>query len=272
MLIERVADLIRDVAEKAIVPRFRSDGTTTFQQKELGEVVTEADVEAERLLALGLASLKPDVPVIGEESCDGAALRSLYSSPPHTFWLVDPLDGTSNFAAGSQVYATMVALVQLNEIILSWIYQPATTAMFVAEHGSGAFANGQRIVAPEATVDPSDIRGAILTRFLEVPVRQLLMEKAATLKEVLPGQRCSGFEYPMIATGDQHFAMFWRALPWDHAPGALLLSEAGGAVCRLDGAQYRPCEDRRGLLATTSPAAQQLLLSAIGDAFDDVGS
>lgn len=73
--------------------------------------------------------------------------------------------------------------------------------------------------------------------------------------EVTTGRMCAGTEYPAVVHGEQDFALFWRTLPWDHAPGALLVEVAGGVVRRLDGDPYRPAEvTRTGLLAARDEA------------------
>ena len=89
------------------------------------------------------------------------------------------------------------------------------------------------------------------------------LEEDSRFGEILPGWRCSGRDYPAILTGGQDFALFWRALPWDHAPGALILEEAGGRVARLDGTPYRPRDDRPGLLAARSPAVWAAVAGAL---------
>jgi fructose-1,6-bisphosphatase/inositol monophosphatase family enzyme len=69
---------------------------------------------------------------------------------------------------------------------------------------------------------------------------------------VLPGNHCAGREDPDILRGVQDFVLFWRTLPWDHAPGVLLLQEAGGVARRFDGTPYEPGDDRNGLLAAAN--------------------
>jgi len=81
----------------------------------------------------------------------------------------------------------------------------------------------------------------------------------------LPGLRCAGHEYPSIAQGRQNFVLFWRTEPWDHAPGALFMSEAGAHVARPDGSPYRPLDGGQGLLVADNQAnwnaVAQLLLA-----------
>jgi fructose-1,6-bisphosphatase/inositol monophosphatase family enzyme len=97
------------------------------------------------------------------------------------------------------------------------------------------------------------VRGAILTRFLPEELRDRLERTSRGLRSVLPGLRCAGEEYPVIVRGVQHFALFVRSLPWDHAGGALFLAEAGGRAARLNGEPYRLTEPGFGLLAACTP-------------------
>jgi fructose-1,6-bisphosphatase/inositol monophosphatase family enzyme len=77
-------------------------------------------------------------------------------------------------------------------------------------------------------------------------------ENASKLGTVTGGHHCAGYEYPSVATDEQQFAVFWRILPWDHTPGTLILSEAGGTALHLDGAIYRPTDSGRGLLVAAN--------------------
>jgi fructose-1,6-bisphosphatase/inositol monophosphatase family enzyme len=81
------------------------------------------------------------------------------------------------------------------------------------------------------------------------------------LGEVLSGLKCAGVEYPDIVTGKQDFAMFKRTLPWDHAPGAFILREAGGIARRWDGTEYEPTVEGIGLLAAADEASWQRVAS-----------
>ena len=104
----------------------------------------------------------------------------------------------------------------------------------------------------------------MLTRFLPAGLRTEVEGRTGRIAQCLPGFGCAGEEYPAIIGGRQHFAMFWRTLPWDHVPGTLLLQEAGGLAARLDGTPYRPGDAAHGLLAAASPqmwnAARDALL------------
>lgn len=250
-MIDQVSRLIREVAEEAILPRFRRLAKADVRSKSPGEEVTAADEEAEELLSRRLPDLLPGSRAVGEEAVarQPGLLDDLGQG---TAWLIDPVDGTSNFIAGSTCFSVMVALLRDGEVVASWLLSPARGTLHVAERGSGATVDGVR-VRTAAAPDWSDLRGSVLTRFLPHDIATRITRRAASCRAVLPGLRCAGEEYPAIAAGRQNFAVFWRALPWDHAPGVLFLEEAGGRATRFDGAPYLPAEQGHGILAAQTP-------------------
>jgi fructose-1,6-bisphosphatase/inositol monophosphatase family enzyme len=96
------------------------------------------------------------------------------------------------------------------------------------------------------------MRGIIKTKFLPDELKASVAGRARALHEVQPGSGCAGADYPAVIAGASDFALYWRTLPWDHAPGVLLLAEAGGHAARLDGSAYRAGDSRPGLLAAGS--------------------
>lgn len=108
----RVAELIRETAAAELLPRFRNLAKSDIRQKRPGDVVTVADEAAEQRLATGLAKILPGVPVVGEEAVEkDPSLLDLIARPGETCWIVDPLDGTANFAAGRDRFAIIICLV-----------------------------------------------------------------------------------------------------------------------------------------------------------------
>ena len=141
MRFDDVAILLREVAEVAILPRFQRLAAGDVRDKSPGEEVTIADEDAERLLTSRLMQLMPGSVVIGEE----AAARSpelLEQAGQESVWLVDPLDGTSNFVAGSACFSTMGCLLRRGEAIGAWMLSPVSGTLHMAEKGSGAFVEG----------------------------------------------------------------------------------------------------------------------------------
>jgi fructose-1,6-bisphosphatase/inositol monophosphatase family enzyme len=138
--------------------------------------------------------------------------------------------------------------------VLSVIYAPISGWVVAAEKGAGAYADGERLPVNEDPASFESLRGAVMTHFMPETIAQQVASRAASLGERLRGLRACAFEYPAVATGDRDFALFSKTMPWDHAPGAVLLGETGGAMRYLDGTDYTPRSQRRGLLAARSPA------------------
>jgi fructose-1,6-bisphosphatase/inositol monophosphatase family enzyme len=249
MWIDEVTEILREVTEDAILPRFRALAAGEVAEKSPGELVTVADREAEELISRRLRGVL-DALVVGEEATAGdpGLVSALRQAP--AAWLVDPLDGTANFVAGRPEYAVMAALVRGGETVAAWIIRPAEDRVYVAERGSGTWRDGVRVHRAPAPTDPARLRGAALTRFLDPPTKAWVEAAAPRFPALGPGTACAGVDYPRLLDGDQDFVLFHRTLPWDHAPGALLLTEAGGTARRPDGTPYRPADDRYGLLNT----------------------
>jgi fructose-1,6-bisphosphatase/inositol monophosphatase family enzyme len=249
-----------EAAERAILPRFRALAQHEVEEKTPGELVTVADREAEALLTAWLAPLLPGSRVIGEEAC-AIDPRLIDSLSEGTVWLVDPLDGTGNFAAGRPHFAVMVALLRDGATQAAWILNPLSGQLARAELGGGAWIGDHRLRAiPQAP--GAKLRGSI-GRFMPDEMESDLAERLRAGAERLPGLKSAGVEYPMIGAGERDFAFYWRTLAWDHAPGVLFVNEAGGKAARPDGSAYEPAKAANGLLVAASPdrwdAAHRLL-------------
>ena len=227
--IEKVAALIAEVAAREIQPRFRNLLAHEMREKSPGDVVTVADEQAELALTPLLMNQVPGSIVIGEEAAakDPNILRKMISG--QLYWVVDPVDGTANFAEGKSDFCSMVALVRGDELLASWIHLPVTGETAMAEHGGGA---------SFAVVGVGKLSKPELHPRAEALRRQIRQVKSL---------RCAGLDYLRLAQGAMDFTLFGRAWPWDHAPGALLVREVGGVVGDPDGAGYRPS------IATAAP-------------------
>ena len=116
-----VAELMREVAAMELLPKFRNLAEDEVRQKRPGDIVTVADVASEQRLATGLAKILPGVPVIGEEAVELEPRLVDLIARPGSCWIVDPLDGTANFAAGRDRFAMIVCLVHDQETVAGWI-------------------------------------------------------------------------------------------------------------------------------------------------------
>ena len=247
-MLDQVADLVREVAATVVLPRFRHLAADEVHQKSPGDLVTIADQEAERALTRGLLALLPGSVVVGEEAvaADPRVLDRVAGGG--SIWIVDPVDGTNNFAAGKTPFAIMVGLIRDGEPAASWILDVVADQLTVAEAGSGAYRDGVRVKTRTDDPGPAALRGVVARHYLPPGLRAEASANAHRLGEVTVGHHCAGYEYPAVATDEQQFVLFWRILPWDHVPGALIIREAGGTVLHLDGTPYRPTDSERGLL------------------------
>jgi fructose-1,6-bisphosphatase/inositol monophosphatase family enzyme len=235
----QVADLIREVAAAELLPRFRNLSKDDVRQKRPGDFVTVADVASEQRLASGLAQILPGVPVVGEEAVEAdPGLLDLIGRPGERCWIVDPLDGTSNFAAGKATFAVIVALVEDGRTIGGWILDVPNGRMAVALAGQGVALDGTAVVGVPPNGPPTGFVGYKIRKALE---RQLPESRWHGLGP-LTTLRCAGVEYLEILAGRATFSIYRRTKPWDHAAGALMLAEAGGGAVRFDGASYGPAQ------------------------------
>lgn len=257
--VERVGAVLRDAAARAVMPRFRSLAEQEIEEKSPGELVTVADREAEVIISAGLAAIRPGARVIGEEACSGdpSLLDGLDAGEA---WIVDPIDGTGNFAAGRAPFSIMAALLRHGDPVAAWLLDPLTDSLVAAEQGAGAWQNGVRVSSPQPAAAPTAWRGIASRLFLPEKGHAIAGAVETVVAAVAPSQRCAGAEYPLVATGAIDFAIYWRSLAWDHAPGTLIVREAGGAVTRLNGSPYRPVEPGMGLIVARTPEVAATLV------------
>lgn len=247
-------DLLRATAAEHVLPHFQRLKASDIASKSPGELVTSVDLATEAALTRALRALDASAPCVGEEaSAADPELRQALCGP-QLCWLIDPLDGTSNFVEGLPHFAIMVAAVEAGTTIASWIYHPLDDRLYTAERGAGAWCDGARLPAQTKAPDWQQQRiGAhvgFLPDVLKDPVASGLEGCAATHV-----YRSAGHEYPAVATGAKAAMLAYRILPWDHAPGALLVAEAGGSAIRFDGTHYRPDQPGAGIIAGCTPAA-----------------
>jgi len=244
---DAVCALIREAAAQDILPLWRNLEDHQIEEKRRNDVVTDADRHCEKRLSDALSALLPGSLVVGEEAvhADPGVLAALDSVRP--VWVIDPLDGTNNFASGSGPFAVMVCLLLRGETLGAWIYDPRADSMLTAEKCAGASLDGVPLQLTTFTQGTSAISGALSTRYLPDELTPGALSGAQRLGETR-ASGCAGYDYRALATGQYQFAFYYRTLVWDHAPGVLIVTEAGGTAARLDGGLYRPATATTGLL------------------------
>lgn len=251
-----VAEIIREAAQAEILPRFRKLEPHQIREKKPGDLVTEADVEAERFLTRRLMEVLPGSLVVGEEATahDPRVLDGLAGDAP--VWVVDPVDGTANFARHLPVFGVIVALTIGGRTVAGWIHDPINDVMATAEVGEGAWL-GQRRLSVVADGGPL----AAMTGSLGHDKNPLITRAVGRLTR----SGSVAHDYIALAEGRLDFACYRRLMPWDHAAGVLLHGEAGGYSALLDGAPYRAQPSMAGLLLAPGMAGWRALRDLIGE-------
>ncbi len=257
-----IETIIREVSETEIMPRFKSLASEETWRKGSGSIVTAADVAAEKMLASQLSRMLPGSVVVGEEMVEENPniLHRLDGSEP--VWVLDPVDGTSNFAANSPDFGVMVALVVRRETVAGWIYRPVLDEMYTCERGNGAFLNGDRLNIKPSVRDFGEMVGSL---------GGLLRKRtnlAACFSRVT-ASGCIALDYCSLAKGVLDFAHYRGAHVWDHASGCLLHSEAGGYNRCLDDTVYRAgMPGEGGILLASDREAWEMLRKPIKEALE----
>lgn len=243
--------LLRRTAREIILPRYQMLAVGEITEKAPDDLVTVADREAELMLAEGLERLIPGLSIVGEEAAhaDPSVLDRLAGD----CWIVDPIDGTHNFAHGKPPFGILIAMASAGEAHTGWIYDVLSDRLCIAHRGKGAFIGGERVVARDTGEQPPI--AAISLMFMDPAERERLRGHVAPHYRLVDIPRCAAEQYPRLALGVNDVSIFNRTLPWDHAAGVLWLNEAGGRAARPDGSPYRVDEwQRTGLLGAASPA------------------
>lgn len=247
---QAMLDLLRDVSRTIILPHYQHLSKDEIETKAADDVVTIADRQAEDALAEGLAKIIPGLPIVGEEAAhaDPSVLDRLESA----CWIVDPIDGTNNYAAGKPPFGILVAMADGGEAHSGWIYDPLADRLCVAHKGNGAYINGERISAHATGQEPPV--AAISLVYMDQAQREAVKTHIAPHYTLVDIPRCAAEQYPRLALGINDVSIFERTLAWDHAAGVLWINEAGGQAARLDGSPYRVNEHgRTGLIGAASP-------------------
>lgn len=253
---DKIATIIREVAEDKIVPRFEQLEKSHIREKSgPGDLVTIADEEAEIELTRILSDVLPGSMVVGEEAVSsGAVLRDVLKDKGNVVWVVDPVDGTNNFAHGRPMFGTMVALVSGGERVASWIYQIPRERMISAEKGSGVRIGGSDFTPPAkpaADANFSTMRAFISLKFIPPHMRPYVEEKTKAMGDVSTFM-CCAWEYIDVLEGKSTFSLYKRIEPWDHLAGALMLEEAGYYIRKWDGSPYEATDLNGGLINAPS--------------------
>ena len=261
--IDWLAELLADAARAEIMPRFRRLGEGDVRQKtSAADLVTEADVNAERMITARLRERYPKAMIVGEEACsDNPALLQGLGDADLAF-VVDPVDGTFNFASGVPLFGVMLSVVVKGETVAGIIHDPVGRDWLIGAKGAGSHirhAHGalEKVHVADA-VPVSQMTGSVSWQYLAEPQRSLLARnQTKTLSQF--GYRCAAHEYRLLASGHAHFVVYNKLMPWDHLVGVLIHAEAGGHTARIDGSPYLPSHVDGGILVAPDKESWQEL-------------
>lgn len=265
--IDWLAQLLSQVASEEIMPRFRRlDAGQVRRKSSAADLVTEADESAERAIAAVLAARYPHALVLGEEACSAAPDLLDGLAAAELAFVIDPVDGTYNFASGLPLFGVMLAVVARGETVAGIIHDPVGGDWAIGVRGAGSWiraADGARLrLAVAEPVPVSEMTGAVSWSSVKQPERAMLARNHSKCLAQF-GYRCAAHEYRLLAAGHAHFAVYNKLMPWDHLAGALIHSEAGGHAARFDGSPYRPGQLTGGLLVAPDRASWDALRSAL---------
>jgi fructose-1,6-bisphosphatase/inositol monophosphatase family enzyme len=265
-----VARILREAARAEILPRFRDIEAANVRQKSSHlDLVTDADVAAEAWIAADLARAFPGAVIVGEEAAsrDPAALSGLAAAD--LAFVVDPVDGTKNFACGLPLFGVMTAVLQRGTVVAGVIHDPIVDDWAIGVRGEGAWlerTDGRQTMLRVAAPRPlTEMLGIVSWLFMAEPLRSTVTAHLSRVAGAVD-YRTAAHEYRLVAAGNYDFLMFGKLAPWDHLAGCLIHREAGGYSACLDGTPYGVTSPAKGLLCAPDVASWTLLRDAlIGD-------
>lgn len=239
---QNILNIVRRAARAEIMPRFRAltDGDVTTKTGP-GDLVTAADTAAEAMMTRALRIAFPGALVVGEESAaaDPTLLGQIADAP--LAFILDPVDGTWNFAHGLAMFGVILAVTQFGRPAFGLIYDPVTDDWILADDESDALmirpGAAPRRVQASTGKDLSQMTGHI---HLHMFKGEKLAKLCATLPQFATTEslRCSAHEYRMVAQGHSDFLLAQSLNPWDHAAGVLICERAGAYAELLEGGAY----------------------------------
>lgn len=249
---DALVEIVREAARTEILPRFaRLDPSEVRTKAHASDFVTVADEAAERLMEARIRAHFPGAGFVGEELFErDPSVIDRIEEDARTI-VVDPIDGTFNYANGIPAFAVILAVLEKGETVAGLLYDPIRDDWIGARAGEGAvLAGGGRPTRPVRVASPGpleEMHGMVGFSYADPAIKPQLMAGASRFWGV-SNYRCGGQEMRLLAQGGTHFALYSKLSPWDHAAGELIHREAGGHAAMVDGAPYRASTRAKGLL------------------------
>ncbi len=254
---------VADAGASEIMPRFRNLSASAISEKTSAvDLVTEADILAEKRITAALLQRFPSAHIVGEEAYDAdrSVIPALRDAP--LAFVIDPVDGTFNFASGFPAFGTLLAVTVKGETVAGIIHDPVMGDSIVSVKGAGAVLKREN--GSEAKMRVAEAVG--LTNMVGIfswghshPDRRPMIAANMAKTKMALSLNCSAHEYWLVAAGKLHFIGHEKLMPWDHLAGVLTHQEAGGHTAKLDGTPYRPGDTEGGILSAPDRESWKML-------------
>jgi myo-inositol-1(or 4)-monophosphatase len=233
--IKTMGEFIKKITKKAGAAALKKFGKigVKYTKENPGDVVTEGDLIANKIIVDAIKKEYPDHGIISEE-------MPAYQKDAEYIWMIDPIDGTRNFATGTPTFAVMIAVAKKGKLQYSTVFNPATNDFFFAKNGGGAYHNGVRIHCGRASK---------LAYSFGCFAAGWTGDKLPTLKGIIKATKrhpiwmstfgCTGISGCYVADGRRDWYVGTGNTIWDFAPPALILTEAGAKITNLKGEPWQ---------------------------------
>ncbi len=255
--LDALPQALRSAGQEELLPRFQ--GRLAVSEKADGSLVTSADHAVDQRMRAELGRLFPGIPVLSEEQSRDAQQAALAGTG--SCWLLDPLDGTTNFAGGMPFFAVSLALIDADGVAYGATYDPVRDELFSASRGTGLQVNGEA-PRPRRAEHSADLsKCTALVDYKRLPHR---LAVALVSESPFRSQRNLGacaLEWAWLAAGRADLYLHGGQALWDSAAGTLMLTETGGSLSTLAGEPvFRRSLHKPSAVAARSPALQDMWL------------
>lgn len=232
-------DIIQEISEKIILPRFQDICKNRIIAKSPADLVTSVDIDSEMAFFKELPKVVPNSQIISEELADEhpTLLKSFHDEKIKNLWVIDPLDGTTNFINGKENFAVAVSLITEGKTKASWIYLPYKQQMLYGDNQNGVFLNDKKLQTENKKAKIENID----TNHTLIPY----LDKSLNL---IRASSCSCSYFNLITQKIDAIVFSKRLLPWDHVAGTFLHKCVGGFNAFMDGSEYSPTKPQNNTL------------------------
>lgn len=254
---------VADAGVNEIMPRFRNLSVGDVAEKtSVIDLVTEADILAEKRITAALLARFPKAHIVGEETYDSDPSVVPALADAELAFVIDPIDGTFNYASGFPAFGTLLAVTVKGETVAGIIHDPVMGDSIVSVKGAGARLkrkNGSE--AKLRVADPVDLSQmvGVFAWGHSIDDRKPVIAANMTKAKMALSLNCSAHEYWLVSAGKIHFIGHEKLMPWDHLAGVLTHQEAGGFTAKFDGTPYRQGQTTGGILSAPDKDSWKML-------------